>query len=56
MRLPILIFVGVFAALAGVPAAAQDRQEGYYYPEIGSSEVYEARVPTMPDSDRPAHL
>jgi hypothetical protein len=56
MRLLVLIFLGVAAAFAGGPAAAQDRQEGYYYPEIGSSEVYEARVPAMPDSDRRRRL
>lgn len=42
-------------ALSG-PAAAQDRQEGYYYPDIGSSEVYEARVPVWPDTDRRRRL
>jgi hypothetical protein len=56
MRLSILIFIGVLSAFAGAPAAGQDRQEGYYYPDIGSSEVYEARVPTLPDSDRRRRL
>jgi len=31
---------------------AQDRHVGYYYPEPASREVYDARVPTLHDSDR----
>ncbi len=42
--------------LAAGPAAAQgasgDRHAGYYYPEPESTEVYEARVPVLPGSDR----
>ncbi len=31
---------------------AADRHVGYYYPEPASREVYDARVPTLQDSDR----
>lgn len=42
----------VSAGLLSSGAAADDRHEGYYYPEPETSEVYEARIPTLPDSDR----
>lgn len=38
--------------LAGSPASADDKHEGYYYPEVGSREVYQSRIKTLPDSDR----
>jgi len=38
-------------AMAGCAAAA-DRHAGYYYPEPTSQETYQARVPTLADSDR----
>ena len=41
----------VLLALGGL-AAAQDRHEGYYYPEVTSVETYPARARTLPDSDR----
>lgn len=31
---------------------ADDRHEGYYYPEVTSSEVYRSRIQTLADSDR----
>ncbi len=40
------------AALVAGPAGADDRHEGYYYPEVTSRETYPARAPTLPDSDR----
>lgn len=43
--------VSILLALGGF-AAAQDRHEGYYYPEITSVESYPARARTLPDSDR----
>ena len=45
---------GVAAALApGAARAADDgRHVGYYYPEPQTEEVYDARLPTLPDSDR----
>jgi hypothetical protein len=49
----------IFAALALVlattmmrPALAEDPQAGYYYPKPKSMETYQARVATLPDSDR----
>jgi hypothetical protein len=49
----------IFAALALVlaativrPALADDTQAGYYYPKPKSTETYQARVATLPDSDR----
>jgi len=38
--------------LATPAAGADDRHEGYYYPEVSSSEVYHSRIKTLPDSDR----
>ena len=38
--------------LLAVPAGAQDRHEGYYYPEVTSNEMYHSRINTLPDSDR----
>ena len=46
--------VGVLAA-AGA-AAADDRHEGYYYPELTSTEVYQARSFTIPESNRKARV
>jgi hypothetical protein len=37
---------------AGAQTASHDRHAGYYYPEPGSSENYDARVPILPGSDR----
>ena len=49
----------IFAALALVlaattlrPALADDTQADYYYPKPKSTETYQARVATLPDSDR----
>jgi hypothetical protein len=56
MRLAVL-FASLAASIFMIGcAAAQDRHEGYYYPRVGSSEVYEARVPTLQDSDRRRRL
>jgi hypothetical protein len=41
----------IWAGLGG-PAAAADRHAGYYYPEPGTREVYEARSQTLPEADR----
>ncbi len=45
---------GLLAA-AG-PAAAEDRHEGFYYPELTSSEVYQARALSVPDSNRKSRV
>ncbi|MDE0780734.1 MAG: molybdopterin-guanine dinucleotide biosynthesis protein A [Alphaproteobacteria bacterium] len=53
-----MLFTGLFsvllAVLSGDVAVAQydGRHSGYYYPEPATSEVYEARVPVLPGSDR----
>lgn len=46
---PLTLFLAVTVSL---PAAAEDRHAGYYYPEPGSREVYEARADTLPQADR----
>lgn len=38
--------------IAAGAAKAQDTQEGYYYPKPSVTETYQARVATLPDSDR----
>jgi hypothetical protein len=51
--LSLAILAGVLLALPGGARAADDeRHVGYYYPEPQSEEVYDARLPVMPDSDR----
>lgn len=42
----------VLILAAGQPVRADDRHEGYYYPEVTTRETYPARAPTLPDSDR----
>ncbi len=49
-----LAIAGLLAA-AG-PAAAEDRHEGFYYPELTSSEVYQARALSVPDSNRKSRV
>jgi hypothetical protein len=56
MRMSLLAAAVFLSTALVLPACAQDRHEGYYYPQVGSSEVYEARVPTAPDSDRRRRL
>ena len=41
-----------FGSTASMPAVAEDRHIGYYYPKPETSEVYTARAETLPDSDR----
>lgn len=48
-RLMPALAVALFLA---VPARAEDRHEGYYYPTVTSSEAYRSRVATFTDSDR----
>lgn len=42
----------LLALLAGATAWAEDRHSGYYYPEPGTTEVYEARAGTLPQAGR----
>lgn len=44
------ILLLVLTASAGV--RAEDRHTGYYYPEHGEAEVYEARAGTLPQAGR----
>jgi hypothetical protein len=37
-------------------AAAEDRHEGYYYPDVQTRETYVARAQTLPSADRSARL
>jgi hypothetical protein len=47
-----LVAIGSLAAQADEPAASDDNHVGYYYPQPQSTETYEARVHTLPESDR----
>ena len=44
------------AGTIATPASATDRHEGYYYPEVGSREVYTARAQTLATSDRSTRI
>lgn len=46
-----LIFI-LLVAFVGLPAAAQDRRVGYYYPAITSQEVFERSINNAPPADR----
>ncbi|MDF1794855.1 MAG: molybdopterin-guanine dinucleotide biosynthesis protein A [Thalassobaculaceae bacterium] len=37
-------------------SGAEDRHEGYYYPEVTSTELYRARIHKLRDSDRSRRL
>jgi len=53
MRRVIVAALAVILAGAALrPALANDTQAGYYYPKPKSTETYQARVATLPDSDR----
>ena len=57
MRNIVLAGLTAFVLLAGSGAArAQESQEGYYYPKPQVVESYQARVATLPDSDRSRRL
>ena len=51
-----IVAVILMSGLMALPAAAEDRHEGYYYPEVGSRETYTARAQTQPTSDRSARI
>lgn len=51
--------LGIAAAamlLLSLPARADDRHEGYYYPEVETRETYTARAQTLPSSSRAARI
>ena len=54
MRL--LTVVALLTIAATLPSSADDRHEGYYYPEVTSQETYVARADTMPDATRARRL
>ena len=57
MRKIVLAGLATFMLLAAAPVSrAQDTQEGYYYPKPNVVETYQARVATLPDSDRSRRL
>ena len=57
MRNIVLAGLAALILLAVSPAGrAQDTQEGYYYPKPSVVETYQARVATLPDSDRSRRL
>lgn len=52
-----LVAGGIMLASAfASPAVAEDRHEGYYYPEVETRETYVARAQTQPAANRAARL
>ena len=51
-RMIIAALALVLLATTSHPVRAEDTQAGYYYPKPKSTETYQARVATLPDSDR----
>ncbi len=47
--------IGLMALTSG-PAFAQDRHEGYYYPEVETRETYVARAQTLAAANRAARI
>lgn len=55
LRWPAMVLTATLLAgmlATATPVAADDRHEGYYYPDVTSRETYPARAPTLRDSDR----
>ena len=50
--LQIFALILAYSIVTTAPAADRDRHEGYYYPEVTSSEVYKARSKVMDDANR----
>ncbi len=46
------VLAGGLASVATVPAAADDRHAGYYYPVPATRETYTARAETLPEANR----
>lgn len=51
-----VLALGLGWAGQGGTALADDRHAGFYYPEPGSSEVYEARSFTVPEANRKGRI
>lgn len=51
-KIAVALLSGAAALPVSAHAQSEDRHVGYYYPEPQTSEVYSARVPTLPGSDR----
>jgi len=51
-----LIFGGLLLSCSAGIAAAEDRHEGYYYPDVQTRETYVARAQTLPAANREARL
>jgi hypothetical protein len=47
-----LLLAALVLVPSSVPADETDHHAGYYYPEPQTTETYEARVETLPDSSR----
>ena len=56
MRTRIWLAVVLFLGTGAVPAAADDRHAGFYYPKPETTEVYEARAYTLPDASRKGRI
>lgn len=46
------LLAGLLLFATADPVRAQDRHDNYYYPEVTSSEVYQARAQVLPNADR----
>ena len=55
LAVPALAAVVLLAGTAG-GAVAEDRHEGFYYPELTSSEDYQARAFTLPEASRKSRI
>lgn len=56
-RILAAVAVVALTMAAGLPAYAQDKHDGYYYPPVGDSvETYEARAKVLPDATRAARV
>lgn len=47
-----IVLAGLVALFAATAVSAEERHEGYYYPEISSTEVYVSRAVKLDDSSR----
>ena len=56
MRRGWVIMALTLVVVAAIPAAAQDRHAGYYYPVPATIETYTARTIVMPDASRETRL